>query len=199
MGGCTAKVLKESNMDQSVSKQYHDCKVYVIGLNQWGELGLHSTMNRPQVKELTLHLWNLNVKTINNEYCNTIITTHDDKYICCGNNNQGECGYHEIEYFKENNIKIKQIYTSPVASHTMWRDINDNIYVHGDIQYNQCGILNLNDEECINTPTLIPNWRYVQLGWFNDSKGFLDSFFEITLPDSVKYISPAIRQFISRG
>ena len=140
--------------------------VFVVGQNDCGEL---CSGDKKPIKSLT-SLYSLNpslrIDNINPGYLYTIIATQNDQHLGIGHNYCGECGVGnfeyqllkpvEMNYFKLNNIKIQQIITSAQSYNTVFLTIDHKVYITGNNDRNQCGLLDNYNEE-IGTPHLIQN------------------------------------------
>eukprot|EP01084_Bolivina_argentea_P116941 207715_1 len=121
----------------ATSSNTSESKIFVIGSNTYGELGLGHTN---YVTELTL----FDKPHIHHIYPNnafSIFTDNNNNYWACGYNKNGECGIGtnkseinkltKIKYFDKHNIKIKKICISTVYTRVYWISEDQKIYVHG--------------------------------------------------------------------
>ena len=146
--------------------------IYVVGNNMQGQLCMD---HKRSLNELTM--WrnkNTEIKSINLGCNYTILTTSNNQYLCDGSFSWNSCGLklhidknNHIDlkakiskrntYFAENNINIKQIYTSPNALHTIWTSANGQLYGSGKNRQNEYGVpINVDTTRSPN-PILIRN------------------------------------------
>ena len=147
MGACASQM---QNLD--------DYNIFVVGQREAG-------LEAKSWKTLTKWKPNLKIKSMTLGHDHKIFTTNDGKLICDGNNNWGQCGVEtlgadlklvEIQFFKNQNIKIKKLFSSPCSNHTLWQTQNNQIYVSGWNKRNQCGVPDI-EKIFIPIPELIQN------------------------------------------
>ena len=96
--------------------------LYSIGDNQYGQQGNNS--KEESIKQLTkIKAFRKKVKNIiTGRYGATYIVFEDGTYECCGYNGDCQLGIGHFDNIKQlrqyqNNINIKNIFTSPVSNH----------------------------------------------------------------------------------
>eukprot|EP01083_Nonionella_stella_P292770 995825_1 len=111
--------------------------VWWIGENGYGQFG---TGNKKKQKELVKCDWSQNIQ-IRNLYCSwkyTVVENWDDNYYATGYNGDGACTVNAksdcilnmtpITYFKENNIKISQVFVNNKGDVPFWKAEDGLIY-----------------------------------------------------------------------
>ena len=93
--------------------------IFVVGANEHGELCSGDDVPIKSLTSLNSLNQNIKINNINSGDGHTIITTQNNQYLGVGYNEYGECGVGkfdspllkpiEMNYVKQNNIKIKQI------------------------------------------------------------------------------------------
>ena len=119
--------------------------MYVIGTNH-GEFGLNHCN---EVHQLTKHNTKYEIKNIIRGYCNNIFIDSNDNFWACGHNEYGSCGIGtresiqkltQINYFKKNKIKIKNVYASISGFGTFWISDKNRLYANGKNNSGELGI-----------------------------------------------------------
>eukprot|EP01083_Nonionella_stella_P292767 995822_1 len=108
-----------------------------IGRNKYGQFG---TGNKKKQKELVECDWSQNIK-VRNIYCSlryTLAEDEDRNYYSAGHNGDGACTVNDksdcilnmtpITYFKENNIKIAQVFVNNLGDAPFWKAEDGLIY-----------------------------------------------------------------------
>lgn len=132
-----------------------DDKVWVFGANKYGQLGLgHDRMQN--TRQPVPALDSIKIKKVACGKAHTIFLDENGNLLACGKNDHGQLGLNNFEeqsdlarvdYFFENQIKIKDIYCGD--EFTMAIDVDDNLYSWG---HNHKGQLGLGHSENQNTP-----------------------------------------------
>ncbi len=144
-----------------MAQQTDSCSIYVIGKNFDCELGLK------REQETTTHLVNI-MSRLNKDlkaqiYSGnkfTIYRINNHNYWVGGDNEYGQCGLNDhypmqklesIDYFDENQIEIKQVFTNVTSTKTFWITSTNSIRLkrfHG-LQIKIYGLQGLNREHII--------------------------------------------------
>eukprot|EP01083_Nonionella_stella_P030230 82908_1 len=115
--------------------------VWWIGDNKFGQFG---TGNKKKQKELVKCDWSCNIQ-VTNLYCSllyTVVENWDDNYYATGYNGDGACTVNDksdcilnmtpITYFKDNNIKISQVFINKRGDAPFWKADDGLIYTSCD-------------------------------------------------------------------
>ena len=134
-------------------------RLFVIGRNDFGQLGLGHTDNITKLTELKDSKIE-NISSVHSGHNFTIYSKDNNVYVS-GHNRSGSCGVGqindkftectEIEFFKQSNISIKSICSNIGSFSTFWIDKENNIYGNGYNGEKQLGLIDNIDkpEPCI--------------------------------------------------
>eukprot|EP01084_Bolivina_argentea_P066511 121240_1 len=108
-------------------------KIKTIGRYDYGP-GIGNDEDVETLKTLRTH--QKPIKNIINGYGNIYILFTDSTYECCGNNWYGQLGINTDSkqmntFVNNNNIKINNIFSSPLSFHAFCIDYNNKMYICG--------------------------------------------------------------------
>jgi len=134
-----------------------DGKVYSVGLNDYGQLGIGNYTNQSTLQEITYFTTNnINITLASGGGSFSIFVANDGKVYGVGHNGYGQLGLgnttnqstlQEITYFTTNNINITQ--ASGGGAHAIFLASDGKVYGCG---YNGSGQLGLGNTNNYNTP-----------------------------------------------
>ena len=132
-------------------------KLFVVGYNRYGELGLNHDSHITKLKEYNGTLDNKSSKASMQQIVNglrhTIFITNHHDHIAKGNKYYGQCNIHKNE-----SIKIKTIHTNTASDSTFIIGTDNRLYVCGRNDHYQLGIGNKTN---IRTPVSVPHLEHV--------------------------------------
>eukprot|EP01084_Bolivina_argentea_P110289 196971_1 len=146
-------------MGNTASKQ--EQYVVSIGENHYGQFGMGHRRDKSKLARLKTPT------TVQQFYCGgnfNIYLDNESNYWCAGLNSYGQCAkdmkytiipkWTRINFFKNKNIKIRQLFVSYSANSVFWLTENNKVYGNGQNNHYQLGIIGDNKNHYI--PQLIP-------------------------------------------
>ena len=154
-----------------------DGKVYSVGQNSKGQLGLGNYTNYNTPQEITYFTTNsitITQSVSGSEH--TVFLASDGKVYGCGNNNYGQLGHgnynnyntpQEITYFTTNNININLIASN--AGSTIFLDTDSNVYTVGNNASGQLGLGNTTNQIVIQKLVFFnaTKYKYVKASFYH--------------------------------
>lgn len=142
-----------------------DNNVWSCGYNNFGQLGLGDDRSIDRLTQIP----NFKAKQVSAGFNHTAFIDMENNVWTCGENRRDCLGRNKWEYFGQLGLgdnknryiptqiphfKAKQV--SAGDSHTLFIDLNDNVWSCGNNQYGQLG-LGDNNPKNVSTPQMIPN------------------------------------------
>eukprot|EP01083_Nonionella_stella_P233089 821624_1 len=137
-----------------------DRTVQCIGHNMYGEFGIGNDDAQCQLMKCgwseTIQI--RNIYTSNRGY--TVVEDMNGNYYSAGYNGNGACTVNDkswniltmtpITYFKQNNIKISQVFVSNYGDAPFWKTENESIYTSCSSNYYGCAGVEVDRNKLIN-------------------------------------------------
>eukprot|EP01084_Bolivina_argentea_P036067 66752_1 len=158
MGSCNSKknnIHYKNDFTRQNAKEKTQF-VYVIGYNEYGELGIKNKKATFTLTSWNKHNKRIKIKSIHCSIDTIIFRDYKNNYFVTGNNIFGQCGINtfkpikitqpkQITYFKQHNIIIIKICTNISSQCVFWITNKHQAYAHGRNQYYQLGLGDKND------------------------------------------------------